>query len=321
MRRLVLTISVAFGLFVMGAPSPAVAAYAGEDGRVAFVRGDQVYTVAKTGGEVTQLTYSGRNTNPKWSPDGKWIAYLHEAADGVRDVWVMSARGHRKKAVTTSGDVTAAPSWSPDGLRLAFAAGPQEAFATLYTISSRPPFGAPVPMLGYYTGCVGCDPSDAANPYPIQVDRYLAWSPDGSQIALFNHVDAQVDYVIYWYDVATGEAKAFRSGGGACCGDADWSDLAWGPNGDFGYAEVLYFEAGTAYDPPLVRIIYPGWPIVQGDRYPAPSPSGAYMAFVNDAGGTSQVFTASITGADRTLLVDDAAQPDWQPGCHARCRC
>ena len=40
------------------------------------------------GGSLIQLTQSGHDTEPKWSPDGRWIAFLSErkaAADKDKD--------------------------------------------------------------------------------------------------------------------------------------------------------------------------------------------------------------------------------------------
>ena len=134
MRRLMLAVAVVTALLATVA-TPAGAAYAGGDGRLAFVRAKQIYTVTPAGGAVKQLTYAGRNVRPKWSPNGKRIAYVHETATGAKDVWVMAANGSNKQQVTRVGNVTAAPSWSPDGRWLAFASGPLSAYADLQRIN------------------------------------------------------------------------------------------------------------------------------------------------------------------------------------------
>jgi Tol biopolymer transport system component len=67
------------------------------------------------GAREIQLTFDGgRNTNPAWSPDGKWIAYRSRKLGGI---WTIPATGGTAKQLTTFGDN---PSWSADGSSIAF---------------------------------------------------------------------------------------------------------------------------------------------------------------------------------------------------------
>ena len=179
-------------------------------------------------------------------------------------MWVMRANGTGKTRVTHLGNVTAAATWSPDGKTLAFGAG-GDLGASLYGIKSIAPFGSPSLLLGYYTGCEGCDDESASSQHAIDVDRFLAWSADGATIAIFNHADAQLDDALYLYNVASGEAAQLLATGGSCCGFVEWSDLAWGTDGAFGYGEVNTGDFdGTD---PYVKIVYPGFASAQGDKF------------------------------------------------------
>ncbi|HVI97495.1 MAG TPA: Atxe2 family lasso peptide isopeptidase [Sphingomonas sp.] len=62
---------------------------------------------------------------PKWSPDGKWIAYL-KREDGVTQIWRVSTRGATSAAVTHSAVDIEAVAWSADGKRLIYSARPAE---------------------------------------------------------------------------------------------------------------------------------------------------------------------------------------------------
>jgi hypothetical protein len=70
----------------------------------------------------------GVNCDPKWSPDGTMIAFLHcDPVDGLPHcragfhAWVMNADGSDAHQVMPEGSLpTRAPSWSPDGSRLLF---------------------------------------------------------------------------------------------------------------------------------------------------------------------------------------------------------
>jgi WD40 repeat protein len=289
------------------------AAYPGADGKIAFVRGNQIFTMSPTGANVTRLTGRGKNLQPTWSPNGRRIAYIHERADGRRDVWVMGAFGGNKRAVTRTGDVSSAgASWSPDGRWLAFA-NPY-----LSRVRAAAPLGEPQRLEGYYSSseCGPFEDEEPPTPYGLVVDRYLAWSPDGTRIAVYHHDDCQLDQTIAMYDVATGEAAALYSSGGECCGDLEWSDLFWGPSGEFGFTERDFTVECTddACSMPGRRplIIYPGFDSRAGDKQGAPSPSGSYMAFSSAASGTARVLRADADGSNRRALAN-GAQPDWQP--------
>jgi len=52
---------------------------AGQSGRVVFVRDSEIYTADKDGSNIRRITLDGKRKQwPKWSPEGKRIAYLTE---------------------------------------------------------------------------------------------------------------------------------------------------------------------------------------------------------------------------------------------------
>ena len=281
--------------------APAGAAHPGDDGQIAFVRANQIYTMSADGRSLTRLTTVGKNYRPKWSPDGRWIAYIHEGSAGRHDVWVMSADGGGKHAITTSGDVTSAgATWSPDGATLAFASN---GVLQLVPVTG----GSPTTPSGYESNS-WCAPDPLS---VIPVDRYLAWSPDGATIALYNRSDCYYDYAMWWFHPDTGETFQYRALGADSSGYAEWSELFYGPTGEFGYTERDGGAHGTRYGPRL--IVYSGFRSRPGDTGGAPSPSGRFMTFTHRASGTAYVMRADIDGTDRRRLTT-GYQPDWQPG-------
>ena len=70
----------------LAAAPAALGAFPGLNGSIAFERGGQVF--AKNPGDVSdadQLTRSGTNEDPAWSPDGTRIAFVSNRA-GIFDV-------------------------------------------------------------------------------------------------------------------------------------------------------------------------------------------------------------------------------------------
>jgi TolB protein len=292
--------------WVVATMPAATATFPGHDGKIAFVRSNQIYTINPDGTGIRQLTSGAKNYRPKWSPNGQRIAYVHEATGGVKDLWVMSATGSAKAQVTHVGNVTE-PTWSPDGKYLAFGGGTP---TVLETIKSAAPFGQPTTSLAYFTnpGVTLCN-SNGQPPAsdPVSVDRFVAWSPDGDRIAVFNHSDCQLDDSIFMYYPATGEARQYAAVGGACCGVQDWVDLTWGPNGQFGYASTDHDEGEHPS-----TIVYPGYAGKPGDTGPAPDPAGIKIAVTNASTGTAKIYVQAVNGASRKLLATGYGA-DWQP--------
>ncbi len=283
----------------MTAPT-ASATYQGRDGKLAFVRNDQIYTIKPDGTDTRRLTTIGKNDHPKWSPNGRQIAFVHRTPSGTTDLWVMSATGSAKAQVTHVGDVTE-PSWSPDGKYLAFGGG-----GVLAKVKATYPFGAPTVLFAYYTHTGCCDDEQPSDAHSLSVDRFVAWSPDGTRIAVWNHDSPQVDDVLWMYYPRTREARSYLETGAACCGRLDVVDPFWGPANVFGYAVTDNTE-----EPQPSTIVYPTYLGKPGDTGPAPDPSGAKIAVTNPSSGRTGIYVQAVNGAHRRFLTP-GSQPDWK---------
>jgi tricorn protease len=86
-------------------------------------RGD-LFTVPAKQGPTRNLTRSPgvHDRNPKWSPDGKSIAYISDAS-GEDEIWTIAADGSgTPRQITQNGDTYRyALLWSPDGKKLLWA--------------------------------------------------------------------------------------------------------------------------------------------------------------------------------------------------------
>lgn len=78
-----------------------------------------IWVMPTTGGPVVQLTQSGHDSSPIWSPDGKTLAFL-SSRSGASQVYLLSMEGGEAHALThlsTGADIV---KWSPDGRTIAF---------------------------------------------------------------------------------------------------------------------------------------------------------------------------------------------------------
>jgi len=134
-----------------------------ELGRIAFVRGDDIWVKELAGGEERRLTDDQRNTAPRWSADGKWIAFQKRPDNGFGlSGWVVSAEGGSQAKVA---DEAFSLSWSPVNSVLAYTGG----------------------------GFINTLNLDTGERRALARAGHFAWSPDGLNIAFGWSEDAGGD--------------------------------------------------------------------------------------------------------------------------------
>ncbi len=99
--------------------------------KIAFVYGGDLWLAASSGGEARRITTNhGRELFPKFSPDGKWLAFTAQY-DGNFNVYVMPADGGQPKQLTfyqgqaqplsdRMGILNEVVGWTPDGKSVVF---------------------------------------------------------------------------------------------------------------------------------------------------------------------------------------------------------
>ncbi len=89
--------------------------------QIAFVYGGDIWLAAKDGGTAMQITHSpGEESWPRFSPDGKFLAYS-AAYNGNIDVFVIPSIGGVPTRVTYNSMPDMMVDWHPDGKHLLFA--------------------------------------------------------------------------------------------------------------------------------------------------------------------------------------------------------
>ena len=82
---------------------------------IAFVYQGDIWTVPATGGEATRITTNpAHDTDPLWSPDGKYIVFS-SVREGSKDIWTIPAKGGTPYRLTDYGAKENPLTVSPDG--------------------------------------------------------------------------------------------------------------------------------------------------------------------------------------------------------------
>ena len=120
-------------------------------GTVIFTYEGDLWKTAVAGGSATRLTaMAGEETNPKVSPDGKWIAFS-STQSGNNDVYVMPAGGGEIRQLTFHDASDEVDSWSWDSGTIYFTSGRYNSFAG-YKLPVTG--GTPVRLFGNYFNTV-----------------------------------------------------------------------------------------------------------------------------------------------------------------------
>ena len=79
----------------------------------------RIWMVATSGGDPIPLTAeSSTSTHPRWSPDGKYIAFLSARNDGKTQVWLLNRLGGDAVQLTHTAQDVDDFAWAPDSRRL-----------------------------------------------------------------------------------------------------------------------------------------------------------------------------------------------------------
>ena len=81
---------------------------------------NEIWTSDATGEDPLQVTHLGRHSGtPRWSQDGKWIAFDSETDPA--QIFIVDSEGRNLRAITGSPYPSVVPSWSRDGKWIYFA--------------------------------------------------------------------------------------------------------------------------------------------------------------------------------------------------------
>jgi dipeptidyl aminopeptidase/acylaminoacyl peptidase len=219
-----------------------------------------IYMAPLAGGPALRLTGSKKpERSPRWSPDGRWLAFLSGREGKKTQVWLMSREGGEAVKLTDFKASVSSLAWSPDSTRLGLIvsdADPDDSDSDDDAAAGAAKKKAPRPIVvrrlqfkrdseGYLRDIrshvhvfdVNSKASFAVTSGPYD-DAEVAWSPDGKSIAFSSNrtkePDASRDSDIFVVEAKAGATpRPLASGPGA-----DRSPV-WSPDGKW-----IAYEAG-----------------------------------------------------------------------------
>jgi hypothetical protein len=312
---------LAVGAALLGTFSPArsaPAAYIGSDGRIAFVRDGNIFTIKPNGTGLRKLTHLGHASGPRWAPNGTRLAYIY-----LGNLWIMKANGSDKTQLTDSAPrfTDGRPTWSPNGRYLAFV---QTFRHRSYGILTR---------------------------YDTVTRRFVSFTDTISTHLIKVAVLASTAVAWQWALNATGQAFGsfiiYEGANQQCLGERFCLDaLGFGRQNQyrngFPSAEFLHSAPTRLTDPDW----FPIWPkfstdvlttvedcsvlpckhsglalritaatILPGAYEGVYAPIGDRIAFVRNVRGRPSIYTYPIVefAGSKPVFLTNGTEPDWQP--------
>lgn len=243
-------------------------------------RNDRIWVVREDGSDARPFTSAKGDASPRWSPDGRWLAFLRSVGEEAetRQIHLLRADGGEAIPLTRHPTSIRSFEWAHDSRSLFFLAADslteeedearEKGDDAIFV--DEGPNGQ---TRGEWNGIwhVPADPDSGAtrrvSPESIRIGDF-AVSPDGDRLAFTarteNRRNDEFRAEIHLLDLATGEATRLTRN------EAPESRLAWSPDGRF-----LTFVA-----PDLER-----WELDQGNLYALDLERGEVRSLAQDFEG------------------------------------
>ena len=253
----------------------------------------RLWMVSTRGGDPIPMTAEGvSSSHPRWSPDGKYLAFLSARNNGKTQVWLLNRFGGEAERLTEAIQGVNDFEWSPDSTRMVLIfqdPKPEDAEAAKDKDKDKP---APKPK----------------TPPPFLIDR-LQFKED-----TVGYLDRRRNH-LYVFDVASKKVTQVTSG------DYDDNEPAWSPDSHF-----LAFTSNRSTPDPDRNFNSDIWVVTAdnkdkgahlaqittnlgADRSPAWSPDGKWIAFVSQTDvkaidyATHHLAIAPASGGEEKVLT------------------
>jgi dipeptidyl aminopeptidase/acylaminoacyl peptidase len=253
-----------------------------------------VWMTSWDGATTVQLTHTKKESesDPGWSPDGKYLAFLSDREDKneASQLWLLNTAGGEAERLTDGKNGIESFAWAPDGKRMVFVIEDGDSVEVGGTDTTHKETPKPIVIDRYYfkednTGYLGRKRThlylfDVATRITTQLtsgdhnESLPSWSPDGKSIAFVSKGaedwDRNDNYDVYVVGATPGATPRQLTTFEGPDAEADWeSPPAWSPDGK----QIAYLQGG-----PLKLIYY----------------AGRKVAVIPAAGGTPKIPAATL---------------------------
>jgi len=252
----------------------------------------RLWMISTHGGDALPMTAEGvSSSHPRWSPDGKYLAFTSARNAGKSQVWLLDRRGGEAEKLTDVTQGVGDFEWSPDSTRLVIVIqDPKPEDAEAAKDKDKPA------------------PAKPKTPPPFVIDR-LQFKED-----TVGYLDHRREH-LFIFDVTSRKLSQITSG------DFDDSDPSWSPDGkslaftsnrstpdpDRNYNSDIWVVAADNTDKGahLTQVSTNPGP----DRSPSWSPDGKWIAYVTETDlkavmyATRHLAISPATGGEAKVLT------------------
>ena len=189
-----------------------------------------IWSVSVAGGEPSAFSRGQkRDASPRWSPDGKMLAFITERDAEKGQLYAIPASGGESRCLTSEKLGVSSPAWSPDG-RFICVTGKVSTIAEPEEGTKKAPPARVITTLKYKYNAEGFTYDKRRHLYVVDVqsgevrqvtdgdfnDDQPAWSPDGMRIIFVSarHENRDYDKVsdVYAVNVSDGSVERLTDG-------------------------------------------------------------------------------------------------------------
>jgi dipeptidyl aminopeptidase/acylaminoacyl peptidase len=259
----------------------------------------RIWMIPTTGGDPTPLTAEDVSSDhPRWSPDGKFLAFTSKRGEGkATQVYLLNRMGGEAQRLTDTVQDVDDFAWSPDSKRLVLVLRDPSPDELEEASSKTKPDSA------------SSDSKEKSKtPHPIVIDRYEFKADD------IGYLDRRRAH-LFVFDIATKTTTQITSG------DYDDEEPAWSPD-----SKLLAFSSNRSQPDPDRNYDSNIWVVAADntdkgahltqittnpgtDEHPAWSPDGKWIAYITQLGpkpleyATHHLAVSASTGGFAKVLT------------------